>query len=274
MKRYTYILFFFVSVMQMQAQIGVNTDAASALLEVYSNTSGSTDKVFRTVNASDVETLQIRNDGRIGLGVANPLTNLDLRGIDGAIGIGYTNMSASDAGAGAIRYNSSLQTLEYSDGTEWIRLQATPEKAFVIATNSYGETIPMTGAASAGLVGVSNWDVVYNITNSFDPLTGTFTAPRSGIYSASVSLVLDPIAVKNGQYELTFRRGLGYNFNKRVVSFLADTPASTPLTNSCQVLLYLEKDEILRVTVYLGGVTTDGKISTDPSLNIITISEM
>lgn len=271
-KIFSYILLLLVSVVQINAQIGINTYSPAAAFGVQANTSGSTDKILRITNASNIETLQIRNDSRIGLGVSNPLVNLDLRGTDGAIGIGYTNTSASDAGAGAIRYNSTLKTLEYSDGTVWIRLQANPQKAFVIANNLSGQAI---GQNSSGVYSgvLKNWTVLSDYTNSFNSASGVFTTPRAGLYSVLVTAVFNPIAVRaNAQFELSIYAGAGNNL-KSVVPYLK-AASSVPLTGICRSIFYASAGQVIQITTYLSGFDSAPRLSSDGSLNILTIAEM
>lgn len=273
-KLFSCTLLFLIAGIQIYAQIGINTHSPSALFEVESNTSGGSNKVLRITNSTNVETLQVNNDGYIGLGVSNPLVNLDLRGTDGAIGIGYTNMDAANAAAGAIRYNSSFETLEYSDGTQWIRLQANPQRAFVVANNSSGQTIAQYSSTPPVYAEtLHHWTVLSDLTGSFNPTTGTFIAPRTGLYSVSVTAVFNPINVPvNGHFELTIYAGPG-NSLKTVTPY--PSPAvSVPLTSISRSIFYVSQGQTIYTSVYIANFVTAPQLSTDGSFNLLTIAEM
>lgn len=275
-KFYIYTLLFILFSISTYSQVGINTSSPAATLDIWSQTTSN--NVFRVVN-ENAENVQIINDGRIGLGVSNPSVNFDLRGLDGAVGIGYANISASDAGAGAIRYNSTLQMLEYSDGLQWVSLQASPVRLFIIANNSSGQVLPITDyVAHEPLVG---WSILYDNTgtNSFDVSTGIFTAPRTGLYSMSVTAVFSPTDIVGkgtdiGQYELSFYgAGAGGQLLKSVVPFLAkDT--NVELTNTCRAIFYLTMGAKVTVAAYIKGVDAPQVLSPDGSLNMLTIAEM
>lgn len=276
MKNYyiSFILFIlpFVSTL---SQIGINTETPVAVLEVRSSTSVSSGKVVRATNSDNNEILQIRNDGYIGIGANNPLVKLDLRADnlakENAIGIGYTNLTATAAGAGAIRYETTSKVLQYSDGITWLSLQANPDKAMVIARNSSGQRFNTSSGISSGRI--QNWTKSYDKTNSFDPVTGIFTASRSGIYSVSVTAVFQTNNISaGGQYELSIYGGTVTL--KSVVPYLSAV-TSVSLTNVCKGLFYVTAGQQIQITIYIASsATVNPTLSIDPSLNVLTIAEM
>ncbi|SHF53787.1 hypothetical protein [Dysgonomonas macrotermitis] len=276
MRRFQFVIFLFSIIFTGYAQIGINTDSPTTLLDVVSSSATTTGKAFIITNSDNTETFQVRNDGYIGIGVPNPLVKLDLRSAslaaENALGIGYTSQTAANAGAGAIRYNDTEQTLEYSDGTDWLRLQANPDRAMVIAQNSSGQTAyPASGTAL--VTNIVNWTSIYDRTNSFNASTGYFTAPRDGIYSISVTGVFSNTNMNaGGQYELILASG-NNEYLKSTVPFLSPV-VNLNITNVNKTVYYLAAGETLHVRAYFyalpGGVT----MSTDGSLNVLTIAEM
>lgn len=267
-------ILFLLPFLAIEAQIGINTETPDAVLEVLSSTSASTGKAFVTSNSDNYETMQIRNDGYIGVGASNPLVKLDLRADnlskENAIGIGYTTLTAANAGAGAIRYEETSKTLQYSDGETWLTLQANPAKAMVIARNSSGQvfTTNSNGISNGRL---TKWTKSYDKTESFDAATGFFVAPRNGIYSASVTIVCQPNSMSSGaQYELTLTGGSVSL--KTVVPYLSGV-TSINLTNTCKALFYLTAGQQLQAGVYITSALNP-VLSTDASLNVLTIAEM
>lgn len=266
-------ILFLLPFLAIQAQIGINTETPDAVLEVLSSTSASTGKAFVTSNSDNYETMQIRNDGYIGVGASNPLVKLDLRADnlskENAIGIGYTTLTAANAGAGAIRYDETSKTLQYSDGETWLTLQANPAKAMVIARNSSGQALTsVNGVASSRL---TKWTKSYDKTGSFDAATGFFVAPRNGVYSASVTAVFQTNSMSSGaQYELTLTGGSVSL--KTVVPYLSGV-TSINLTNTCKALFYLTAGQQLQAGVYITSAVNP-VLSTDASLNVLTIAEM
>lgn len=272
---YIFILLLLIPILSIKAQIGVNTETPEVLLDVVSSTP--TGMVLITSNSDNKETMQIRNDGYIGMGVANPLVKLDLRSTtlaqENALGIGYTSQTAAQAQAGAIRYNPTYKTLEYSDGTMWIRLQANPDKAMVIAKNSSGKefVVRTTGNVVSGVI--ENWTKVYDKTGNFNATTGRFTATRDGIYSVSVTGVFPNTSLPQGsQYELSLSASSGTTL-KCVVPYLSEV-SNGNLTNSCKGLFKLSAGQTIVPTIYISGTYVNQKLSTDASLNMITIAEM
>ncbi|MHC5310342.1 hypothetical protein ACYSNM_09835 [Myroides sp. LJL116] len=122
----------------------------------------------------------ITDQGKIGVGTIEPKAAVDLRSVanDNAFGLGTTTMSASQAQAGALRYEPNTKRLEYSDGVTWSASYTSPDKAAVIAQIVDDRSIP--GDAFTTL---NNWREDKDVTNSFNASTGVFTAPREGYYS-------------------------------------------------------------------------------------------
>ncbi len=65
--------------------------------------------------------LFINNAGQVGLGTFNPSSSLEINSTDALVVPDGTNAQrpAATVGAGAVRYNTDIGVLEYSDGTNW-----------------------------------------------------------------------------------------------------------------------------------------------------------
>ncbi|SDH70819.1 hypothetical protein SAMN05421846_101634 [Chryseobacterium taeanense] len=158
---------------------------------------------FFTRNATDYDSrMVIKSSGNVGVGTNAPITKLDTRTNpgnaspgNGAIAIGETTQTASAAGAGAMRYNTTSKDIQYSDGASWsslaksdlyggfvpvVKLVARKTTAQSIGTNSTATiTFPTV---------VSNPDGAYNAT------TGIYTIPagESGLYMVSGAFNVSP----------------------------------------------------------------------------------
>mgnify|MGYP001002779407 CR=1 FL=1 len=141
----------------------------------------------------------LTTDGWVGIGNISPRAKMDLRSdsVRNAIGLGSTTLSAAEAGAGAMRYYSYSggSDLQYSDGKKWVSIFVTPQKASVIAQLRTAKTIP----AKTETI-IDNWTELEDITSSFNPSTGAFTAPRDGVYTFVITLNFVNGSIISGSY--------------------------------------------------------------------------
>lgn len=187
------------------SQIGINTPNPQGILHIDGQkdnpVSGST-----FTPAQQANDILVNSAGKIGVGTLNPAVKVDARNSgNGAIGFGTSTLTAVSADEGAVRYNSGV---EYSNGNEWLPLltaQPASNKVIVIAaktTNNVKLATPSTPTVTAGLQNrASNYLVDWSKTfesnsgTTFNAGTGIFTAPRNGIYVATFTTDLAPMAI-------------------------------------------------------------------------------
>ena len=210
------------------AQIGINTDTPSATLDIVSSDT----KTILVKNSSNTEIFTLLNTGSVGIGQPNPAVRLDARAVSGdaAIGIGNTNQTAADAKAGAVRYNGGL---EYSNGVVWTKVKANPVKALVVALCNDG-TLTFPSPSSTR---ITNWTKIHDTTNSFDASTGTFTAPRAGVYTVSFSYNFLGGTIAAGSQAESIWRVVGGNDYKCVNAFPAAGASQAGSTCSVSIKL-------------------------------------
>lgn len=167
--------------------VGINTDDPQATLDVNSKGNDKTTNALLVKNSDNKVLLNVKDNGYTSIGENTPTATLDLRNSDNsAIGIGWTEMTASEAGEGAVRYNPYSQNMEYSDGTRWVIMQTIRPKVLILAQNWYNPIdIPDSTPTQLG-----GWTATTDRLGNFDAATGVFTAPRDGIYSATVTINL------------------------------------------------------------------------------------
>jgi len=173
----------YVCVDHVSAQIGIGTSNPQGALHV----DGTKDNPANgTPSAAQISNDFIINKttGFIGVGVLSPQVKLDMRSAaqENALGLSTTTMSASDAGAGAVRYdvvNTPVGAkIEVSDGSVWHKAYVAPQKVVIVARKVSSQSITQNLATN-----IINWNVVRDMSNSFDGTTGIFTAPRDGTYT-------------------------------------------------------------------------------------------
>lgn len=182
----------------LNGQVGMGTNNPQGILHV----DGAKDN-----SASGAPTAtQVSNDfivnkttGFIGAGVLNPQVQFDIRsaGTENALGLGTTTMSAATAGAGATRYDVNNipvgAKIEVSDGAVWHKAYIAPQKAVIVVRKIVSQSIPSASATT-----IINWNEVRDMSNSFDPSSGEFTAPRNGTYTFLLTFNFNGAVISDG----------------------------------------------------------------------------
>ncbi|MBD8347836.1 hypothetical protein [Dysgonomonas sp. HGC4] len=258
------------------SQIGINTESPTATLDIKSEST--TMPVVLSRNSANTELSRLLDNGYWGLARTNPAVKVDLRGSlgNGELGLGTTAMTAAAAGAGAIRYNNGV---EYSDGNTWLRLAVLPTKAYAIAKNEVALDMTTTGATSVNIW--TNWTEVEDLANSFNPVTGVFIAPRTGVYAVSCTAMFENVVLISGlsliHLELIFTvNGLTNDPIASKSTFSAPASSGIPFNATLvnKAFLYLVAGDNLSVLIYSNNRQSQIKTTTDGSYNILTISEM
>jgi hypothetical protein len=179
-----YKLLVFFLPFSMQAQTGIFTKDPMQTFHV----DGAKDNNVVPPTASQIlNDVVVTSEGKLGVGLLNPKTKVDVRSADqkGIIGLGTSTQVAAAAGGGAIRYSTG-NVIQYSDGAAWHNLPMTlPPKALILANKS--STLTFNNNATTV---VNGWSVLTDAQSNFNGTSGTFTAPRNGFYIVSFNITL------------------------------------------------------------------------------------
>jgi hypothetical protein len=258
---------------------------------------------------TDAGNVIVDNTGKIGVLVATPKVAIDLRsGTNGSVAIGNTDKTAVQAGAGTLRYIASPAIgvkgyLEFSDGTNWISFYPKGKPRIVVMakkttqdTYVFESATPSEIGTKSGIVQrrssyLTNWTEVLDSDSgvqntNFDPATGEFIAPRTGVYFATFTFALQSSQVNTGgnnQTEAIWEvRNPAGTITQRVKTnngYASDTgiaPNAVPVGSACTVSVYLNKGDKLRpftwISVGFDG-TTSQFITNPAGYNALTIVE-
>ncbi|WP_185155108.1 hypothetical protein [Chryseobacterium sp. c4a] len=286
------VLFLFWA--QANAQIGMGVDNPTSPVEI----------------KTDAGKVIIDNTGKLGVLVANPKVAIDLRsGTNGSVAIGNTDKTAAQAGAGALRYVASPAIgvkgyLEFSDGTNWVSFFPKGKPRIVVMANKVTQDTYVFESGNSSEIGtksgimqrrssyLTNWTEKLDSdsgvpTSNFNPATGEFIAPRTGVYFATFTFALQSSQVNTGgnnQTEAIWEvRNAAGTITQRVKTnngYASDTGASpnaVPVGSACTVSVYLNKGDKLRpftwITVAFDGTISQFDVSSSGVYNSLTIVE-
>lgn len=279
---------------QANAQIGIGVDNPTNPVEV----------------KTDADKVIIDKSGKIGVLVANPKVAIDLRsGTNGTVAIGNTDKTAVQAGAGALRYVASPAIgvkgyLEFSDGTNWVSFFPKGKPRIVVMANKvtqdtyvFESGTPSEIGTKSGIVQrrssyLTNWTEKLDSdsgvpTDNFNPSTGEFIAPRTGVYFATFTFALQSSQVNTGGNNQTeaiweVRNPAGaitqrIKTNNGYASDTGASPNAVPVGSACTVSVYLNKGDKLRpftwITVAFDGTVSQFDVSGSGVYNSLTIVE-
>ncbi|QCX52872.1 hypothetical protein [Elizabethkingia sp. JS20170427COW] len=274
MKKYILSILSFIPFI-VYSQIGIGTQAPQQLVHIDAAKNNNNADPSGTPEESD--DVVITNKGMIGVGTITPKTRLDLRGEGNknAIGIGITNQTASAANIGAIQYynDGTEWGISYSNGTNWVKSPSSPVKALVYAGKSTAQTF-YSGTAS----NVIDWVELVDRTNSFEPSTGVFTAPRDGVYIVSFNIVTVANNINNNSNTetiLTSTATEGVREFRCVNAYPGYNTgtANNRTGNNCTAIFKLKTGETIRPN-FLQNFNSSASSTSNQIDNSITITQL
>jgi hypothetical protein len=148
-------------------------------------------------------------NGYVGVGTSAPTVRLDARASSGdaAVGIGSSSQTASAAGSGAIRYNSTSGEMEYSNGTSWNALAVGNAPKYAQFRANARQNFSSAGTKmnfQTTVVNIGGFSIatdntitlpsgrIYRVDLNLGWMTGSWC--RFAIYNASTGIAVSPSA--------------------------------------------------------------------------------
>lgn len=267
-----YGMLFFIFSLSLHAQTGVFTKdpLQSFHIDAAKDNTGIPPSAPQILN--DVV---VTSEGKIGVGLLDPKTKVDIRSADqkDIIGLGTSSQTAAEAKAGAIRYSTG-NIIQYSDGAAWHNLPMTlPPKALVLANKGTARTF-----GNNAITTVDGWSVITDPQSNFNGSSGTFTAPRAGFYIVSFNISLaDANIAQNSRIETIIESNTSVN-NIQIYRSVNSYPAwdintvSNIVGGNCTAIFNLSAGNTIQFKVYhnFGGTRNidTGNGGTNNSISI------
>lgn len=246
-----------------KAQVGINTSNPQTTFHVDGAKDNPTSGIPSAAQAAN--DVVITSTGEIGIGTLSPAVKIDARSVvntDNSIGIGETSQAASSAGGGAVRYNPlNGGKMQYSDGIVWQDLISSPTKAVVVANlQAANFAVKVPYQVSTGITG---WTEISDPTANFTPGTGTFTAPRTGVYLVSFTYDFVRIPIASGYFSEARYVVNGSNTVKKCVKSFSNNSKQAQVAGSCVAGVQLNKGDTLQPYIYQSVYNGNLSLRTD-----------
>ncbi|PKF73614.1 hypothetical protein [Chryseobacterium sp. PMSZPI] len=125
---------------------------------------------------------------QVGVGNNNPKVNLDARTSgNSAIAFGDTNQTATIAGEGAMKYDTTTKQVYYSDGTSWMHMAGAPNNAFIPKVVAAGKTTVVQNTLPGGAFYKWNFGSILADDGNWSAGSSIYTIPVSGFYQFSLA---------------------------------------------------------------------------------------
>ena len=135
------------------------------------------------------------------------LENLEISGTEAAKMPLGTTAQRANAASGDIRFNSTLNLMEYYDGTNWKSIDSPPTVTSVSPDNfdTAGDTITVTGSFFSSDATIT---VIANDGSTFSPSSTTYTDQNTMSFDITQAMVDDD----NDPYDVKVTNGSGLSF--------------------------------------------------------------
>jgi hypothetical protein len=139
--------------------------------------------------------------GQVGINTAAPKVHLDARAATGnsAIAFGNTNQTAPVAGAGAMKYDNSVNNngIYYSNGIIWQQLITSGTASLPKVVAAGRKSTDETFSTNTDDTHVWLFQNIYLNDGNWNPATNSYTVPKDGLYQMSMGAPLKPSQVNN-----------------------------------------------------------------------------
>lgn len=282
MKNYILLITLLFS-LTFYSQVGVNTNnpLGAMHIDAAKDNTGSTPTISQAINDFIIDA-----NGNIGVGNVTPRVKFDARDLDNntatysALGIGDTDLTATVAGEGAIKYHeeSGIAKIYYSNGITWIETNSAPatSKISFMATSNTALNIAYNADTK-----ITVWKSTIADPN-FNATTGEYTITKNGLYTVNAGFLLTNGAnvIANSNVKLKFvviddTQPLASRESKNIcVSGYPNTTTSNIYTGeNCNMTFYLKQGQRVRIDAFQNTVSGGRALHTTVGFNFFNIRE-